>query len=112
MNALKSVRFVFARLEHDSFAIFNDLHMKHIVLSFKRSEIEFVDMGACLLNEVKNEKFYFIKMVHCNEVLGRRDVYILAFAEGQINKWDNSLRLKSRPVFIDPALESLHFSLR
>ena len=50
-------------------------------------------MGTCLMNQEKNEKFYFIKMIHNNSVSKLRDVYILAFSESQIHKWDNSLRL-------------------
>lgn len=42
-NALKSVRYVFARLEHDSFSLFNDLYMKSKLMTFRRSEIQFVD---------------------------------------------------------------------
>ena len=42
-NALKSVRYVFARLEHDSFTLFNDLYMKTKLTTFRRAEIEFVD---------------------------------------------------------------------
>lgn len=42
-NALKSVRYVFARLEYDSFTLFNDLYMKTKLTTFRRSEIEFVD---------------------------------------------------------------------
>ena len=47
-NALKSVRYVFARLEHDNFSLFNDLYMKSKLTSFKRSDIQFVDQGTCL----------------------------------------------------------------
>ena len=92
-NALKSVRYVFARLEHDSFSLFNDLYMKSKLMSFKRSEIQFVDQGTCLQNDERNEKFYFIKMIHHKEAQARRDIYIIAFSESQIHKWDNSLRL-------------------
>lgn len=42
-NALKSVRYVFGRLEYDSFTLFNDLYMKTKLTTFRRSEIEFVD---------------------------------------------------------------------
>ena len=38
-NALKSVRYVFGRLEHDCFTLFNDLYMKSKLMTFKRSEI-------------------------------------------------------------------------
>lgn len=90
---MKTVRYVYARLEHDCFYLYSDLHMQSHVQSFKRSEIEFVDMGTCLVNEEKNEKYYFIKMIHSDSKV-KRDIYILAFAEGQIHKWDNSLRLQ------------------
>ena len=106
-NALKSVRYAFAMLDQDSFRLFKDLHMKTLVTSFKRREIDFVDMGTCLMNHDKNEKYYFIKMIHNNSMSSLRDVYILAFSESQIHKWDNSLRLQRQPIFIDPALDSM-----
>lgn len=65
-NALKSVRYAFAMLEEENFHLFKDLHMKQRLLTFRRSEIDFVDMGTCLENQEKGEKFYFIKMVHDN----------------------------------------------
>ena len=46
-------------------------------------------------------------MIHHKEAQARRDIYIIAFAESQIHKWDNSLRLHKQPFFVDPALESL-----
>ncbi len=93
-NALKTVRYVWAHLESDSFSLYSDLHMQSDVKSFKRNEIEFVDMGTCLANEEKNEKYYFIKMIHSDsKILQKRDVYILVFAEGQIHIWDNSLNM-------------------
>lgn len=51
------------------------------LISFNQREIDFVDMGTCLMNEEKNEKFYFIKMVHNNGGNMQRDVYILAFSQ-------------------------------
>ena len=83
-NALKSVRYVFGMLDHGDFTLFKDLHMKVKIMGFKRRDIDFVDMGTCLMNEEKSEKFYFIKMIHNNAASGavaRRDVYILAFSE-------------------------------
>ena len=65
-NALKQVRYVFGLLEPDHFKLFKDLHMQVPLTCYKRSELEFVDMGTCLLNEEKNEKYYFIKMIHNN----------------------------------------------
>ena len=46
-------------------------------------------------------------MIHHKEAQARREIYIIAFAESQIHKWDNSLRLHKQPFFVDPALESL-----
>ena len=59
------------------------------------------------MNQEKNEKLYFIKMIHNNTSYGTRDVYILAFQESQIHKWDNSLRLQKMPIFVDPALDGM-----
>lgn len=50
-NALKSVRYVFGMLESDNFTLFKDLHMKSKVTSFRREDIDFIDMGTCLHNE-------------------------------------------------------------
>jgi hypothetical protein len=77
------------------------------LISFKRCDIDFVDMGTCLMNEEKNEKFYFIKMVHTNGGNNLRDVYTLAFSQSHVHKWDNSLRLQKQAAFIDPVLEGL-----
>ena len=63
--------------------------------------MSFVDLGLSLYNEEKEDKFYFIKMVHRNESLGRRDVYLMAISANQIQKWDYSLGLQKRPTFID-----------
>ena len=68
-------------------------------------------MGTCLIDDEKNEKFYFIKMIHNNIGNRHRDVYILAFQQSQIAKWDNSLNLHKQPIYIDPALENLTPSL-
>ena len=106
-NALKKIRYAFALLDAEHFTLYKDLHMKTKITAFKRSEIDFVDMGTCLLNNEKNEKYYFIKMIHFSQEIRLRQVYILAFSESQILKWDNSLRLQKQPIFVDPALESL-----
>ena len=63
-NALKKIRYAFALLDAEHFTLYKDLHMKTKITAFKRSEIDFVDMGTCLLNNEKNEKYYFIKMIH------------------------------------------------
>ena len=63
-NALKKIRYAFAMLDADHFTLYKDLHMKTKITAFKRREIDFVDMGTCLTNNDKNEKYYFIKMVH------------------------------------------------
>ena len=46
-------------------------------------------------------------MIHDNAAVERREIYIMAFSESQINKWDNSLRLQKQPIYVDPALEKL-----
>ena len=78
-NALKSVRYVFGLLESESFTLFKDLHMQSKLLTFKRTDIDFIDLGTCLNNEDKSEKLYFIKMVHHNIATRKREVYILGF---------------------------------
>lgn len=92
-NALKKIRYAFAMLDAEHFSLYKDLHMKTKITAFKRREIDFVDMGTCLTNSEKNEKYYFIKMVHASNDSRLRQVYILAFSESQVHKWDNSLRL-------------------
>ena len=51
-------------LDADHFTLYKDLHMKTKITAFKRRDIDFVDMGTCLMNNEKNEKYYFIKMIH------------------------------------------------
>jgi hypothetical protein len=62
-------------------------------------------MGTGLYNEEKAEKYYFIKMIHLNPQTESRDIYVLAFNQNQIQKWDNSLGLCKEPVHIDETLE-------
>ena len=66
-----------------------------------------MDLGLSLFNEEKQDKFYFLKMVHKNEAIGRRDVYLMAISSNQIQKWDFSLSLQKRPTFIDPCLQKI-----
>ena len=88
-------------LENETFSLYKDLHLQGLLHSFSRQDISFVDLGLSLYNDEKEEKFYFIKMVHRNESLGRRDVYLMAISANQIQKWDYSLGLQKRPTFID-----------
>ena len=67
-------------LESDAFSLYKDLHLQTMLHSFNRQDIQFVDLGLSLYNEEKEDKFYFIKMVHRNESLGRRDVYLMAIS--------------------------------
>ena len=92
-KSLKLVRYVFGILQKDTFSLFKDLHMETKIKNFDVRNIEFSDMGTCLFNEEKQEKYYFIKMIHRNIETETRDLYILAFSEAQIQKWDNSLHL-------------------
>ena len=60
-----------------------------------------------MYNEEKQDKFYFLKMVHKNDALGRRDVYLMAISANQITKWDYSLGLQKKPTYIDPYLQKM-----
>lgn len=81
--------------------------MKAKVRVFARNEISFVDMGTCLTNqEAKpHKKYYFVKMIHFNQQKQRRDIYILAFGQASVTKWDNSLGLNKEPTFVDAPVE-------
>ena len=46
-------------------------------------------------------------MVHKNDALGRRDVYLMAISANQITKWDYSLGLQKKPTYIDPYLQKM-----
>ena len=93
LDSHQQVTFCFGMLENETFSLYKDLHLQGKLYSFNRQDISFVDLGLSLYNEEKEEKFYFIKMVHKNELLGRRDVYLMAISAKQIQKWDYSLCL-------------------
>ena len=80
-KALKLVRFVFGLLLKDTFTFYKDLHMDTELIRFERDHIEFADMGVAHHNDEREEKFYFIKMIHRNDVTNTRDIYLIAFAE-------------------------------
>ena len=47
-------------------------------IEFTFSNLIFVDMGLSIYNEERNEKYYFIKMIHENKL--NRNVHLLAIA--------------------------------
>jgi hypothetical protein len=78
--------------------------MGMLITSFRREDIEFSDMGTCIYIKENSEKFYYIKMIHHNREKKTRDIYLLAIAEPQVQKWDNSLNLEKLPFFVDNTL--------
>lgn len=66
-KSLKKVRQVFAILDKDNFELYKDLHLEVKLLSFKREDIHFIDMGTCLNIKDQQEKMYQIRMVHNNK---------------------------------------------
>ena len=103
----QKVLFVFGMLEPNCFSLYKDLHLQNMIHSFNRENITFVDLGLSLFNEEKQDKFYFLKMVHRNKHIDRRDVYLMAISASQIQKWDYSLGLQKKPTFIDSQLNTI-----
>ena len=57
-------QFVFALLSKTHLTLFEDMHMTTQVAQFVYSQLTFVDMGLAIMNEQRQQKFYFIKMVN------------------------------------------------
>lgn len=73
------IQFVFALLSKTHLTLYNDMHMTSALAEFPYLQLTFVDMGLSILNEDKNEKFYFIKMIHESPM--RREVHLMAISE-------------------------------
>jgi len=94
------IQFVFALLTKTHLALFDDMHMSTPALvDFPYLQLTFVDLGLALMNEQRNEKFYFIKMIHESPM--RREVHLLAISEENLQKWEYSLNLKKEADFED-----------
>lgn len=85
-------QFVFALLSKTHLTLYEDMHMTTHVAQFAYSQLTFVDMGLAIMNEQKEQKFYFIKMVH--EQAMKREVHLIAISEEHLQKWEYSLNLQ------------------
>lgn len=85
-------QFVFALLSKTHLTLYEDMHMTTHVAQFVYSQLTFVDMGLAIMNEQKEQKFYFIKMVH--EQAMKREVHLIAISEEHLQKWEYSLNLQ------------------
>lgn len=71
---------MFALLTKTHLSLFDDMHMSTPpIAEFSFVQLNFVDMGLAIMNEEKEEKFYFIKMVHESPM--RREIHLMAISE-------------------------------
>ena len=67
----------FALLTKTSFNLYANMHMSEDPkMKFDFAGLTFVDLGMALLNQARNEKYYYIKVVH--EYQKKRDIYLMA----------------------------------
>ena len=55
-----------------------------------------------VMNEERDEKLYFIKVISKQNNPNRRDIYIMALNVDYISKWEYCLDLQKEPDFVDP----------
>ena len=79
------------------------------LFAFDYTHVTFVDLGLSIYNEEKDEKYYFIKMVH--EILQRREVYLLAISEHHLQKWEYCLGLKKEAEYEDVVLRNVRLAI-
>jgi hypothetical protein len=74
---------VFALLTKTHLSLFDDMHMSTPPLAeFPYPLLTFVDMGLAIMNDQKEEKYYFIKMVHESPM--RREIHLMAISEDNL----------------------------
>jgi hypothetical protein len=81
------------------------------LLILEYENLTFVDLGISVMNEERNEKLYFIKVVHKQNTPNRRDIYIMALNVEYIAKWEYCLDLQKEPDFIDPFFSEVKSNL-
>jgi len=70
------------------------MHMQGApLLALDYQNLTFVDLGISVMNEERDEKLYFIKVVNKQPNPNRRDVYIMALNVDFIAKWEYCLNL-------------------
>jgi hypothetical protein len=63
------------------------------ILSLDYENLTFVDLGMSVMNEERDEKLYFIKVISKQNNPNRRDIYIMALNVEYIAKWEYCLDL-------------------
>lgn len=97
------IRYVFALLNTKKFQLFKDMHMQgEPLISLDYQSLTFVDLGMSVMNEERDEKLYFIKVISKQNNPNRRDIYIMALNVDYISKWEYCLDLQKEPDFVDP----------
>ena len=70
------------------------MHMQGTpILSLDYENLTFVDLGMSVMNEERDEKLYFIKVISKQNNPNRRDIYIMALNVEYIAKWEYCLDL-------------------
>lgn len=81
------------------------------MLSLDYENLTFVDLGISVMNEERDEKLYFIKVVNKQTSPNRRDIYIMALNVEFIAKWEYCLELQKEPDFVDPFFSDVKSNL-
>ena len=106
------IRYVFALLNTKSLQLFKDMHMQGApLLSLEYENLTFIDLGISVMNEERDEKLYFIKVISKQNNPSRRDIYIMALNVEYIAKWEYCLDLQKEPDFVDPFFSEVKTNL-
>lgn len=73
--------------------------------------LTFVDLGMSVMNEERDEKLYFIKVISKQNNPNRRDIFIMALNVEYIAKWEYCLDLQKEPDFVDPFFSEVKSNL-